>query len=128
MADFLLDTNILIKALRSDHKALDFMFELKQKREMIFVSVTSRMEILAGMRPHEEERTMAFIDSLDRLVIDETIADQAGRMIYLYSRKGVQLSFPDALIAATALHHSLTLVTTNTRHFPIPELTLYELS
>jgi predicted nucleic acid-binding protein len=128
MADLLLDTNILIKALRSDHKALDFLDGLKQKREIIFVSVISRMEILAGMRPHEEERTMAFLDSLDSLAVDETIADQAGRIVHLYARQGTQLSFPDALIAATALHHSLTLVTTNTRHFPIPELTMQELN
>jgi len=31
----------------------------------------------------------------------------------------------DYLIVATALQHDLTLVTSNAKHFPIPELRLY---
>jgi predicted nucleic acid-binding protein len=46
------------------------------------------------------------------------VADQADRLIYNLARTGVQLSLPDALIAAMALEHDLTLVTTSARHFP----------
>jgi len=42
--------------------------------------------------------------------------------IYQYARRGIQLSFPDALIGATALAHGLALVTTNARHFPMEGL------
>jgi len=45
------------------------------------------------------------------------VADRAGRLIYAVARNGIQTSFPDALIAATALEHDLTVVTTNARHF-----------
>jgi predicted nucleic acid-binding protein len=31
---------------------------------------------------------------------------------------------PDAIIAATAMTHGLTLVTTNARHFPMPEVSV----
>ena len=127
MDDYLLDTNILILALRSDPKALDFMDALDEQQERVCISVATRTEILAGMRPHEEERTMELLDSLTNLVVDDAIADRAGRLIYGYARQGIQFSFADALIAATALHHDLTLATTNSRHFPIPELRLHPL-
>jgi hypothetical protein len=127
VADYVLDTNILILALRSDPKALDFLEELERKRERSCISVVTRTEILAGMRPHEEERTMALLDSLENIPVDEAIADRTGRLIYQYARQGVQLSFPNALIAATALEHDLTLATTNPKHFPMPELRLHPL-
>ena len=125
MADYLLDTNILIFALRSDPKALDFLDALERKKERACISVVTRTEILAGMRPHEEECTMELLDSLENLPVDEAIADRAGRLIYQYARQGIQLSFADALIAATALEHDLILATTNPKHFPMPELRLY---
>ena len=127
MADYLLDTNILIFALRSDPKALDFLDALERKKERACISVVTRTEILAGMRPHEEERTLELLDSLENLPVDEAIADRAGRLIYQYARQGVQLSFADALIAATALHHDLALATTSPEHFPMPELRLHPL-
>lgn len=127
MADHLLDTNVLILALRSDPKALDLLDALDRKREHVCISVATRTEILAGMRPYEEERTIELLGSLDNLLVDEITADQAGRLIYQYACQGIQLSFPDALIAATALHHGLTLATTNPKHFPIPDLRLQPL-
>lgn len=128
MADYILDSNILILALRSDPKALDLLDALELKKERMCISVVTRTEILAGMRPQEEERTMELLDSLENLPVDEAIADRAGRLIYQYARQGVQLSFPDAVIAATTLHHDLTLATTNPKHFPIPELRLHPLN
>ena len=74
------------------------------------------------MHPHEEARTVELLDAMAALPLDVPVADQAGRLIYRYARQGVQVSFADALIAATALHHDLTLVTTNARHFRMPEL------
>ena len=121
------DTNILILALRSDPKGLGLLDMLDRKRERVCISVATRAEILAGMRPHEEERTMELLDSLENLPVDEATADLAGRLIYQYARQGIQFSFPDALIAATALRHDLTLATTNPKHFPVPDLRLHPL-
>ena len=48
------------------------------------------------------------------------VAEREGvsrKFIYEQAQKGRQVSFPDALITATALEHDLTLVTTNVRHF-----------
>ena len=124
MADYLLDTNILILHLRSHPKVTLLLYQWSESG-LLYISVVTRAEILAGMHAHEEARTLELLDSLTSIPVDEGVADQAGRLIYQYAHQGIQLSFPDALLAATALQHDLTLVTTNLKHFPIPELNLY---
>ena len=121
MANYLLDSNILILALRREPTALDLMDDLQAQGDLC-ISVATRTEVLAGMRPHEEAITMSLLDSLISLPATVPIADHAGRWIYQYARRDIQLSFPDALIAATAVAHDLTLVTTNARHFPMEGL------
>mgnify|MGYP000005846685 FL=1 len=122
MGDYLLDTNILILALRGHSGALDFLLALEREEKRALISVVTRAEVLTGMHPHEEPRTLELLNALGNLPVDRDVADQAGRWVYQYARQGVQLSLPDALIAATAFLHHLTLVTTNPQHFPIPGL------
>lgn len=116
MPTSLLDTNILIFALRRNTAALDLLERLRQ-RDDATISVATRAEILAGMRPHEETITMALLNSLRNLVVSDEVADLAGRLIYRLARTGIQLSFPDALIAATAIIQNLAIITTNAVHF-----------
>jgi predicted nucleic acid-binding protein len=78
------------------------------------------------MQPHEERITVELLLALLSLPVTEGITDRAGRLINSLARNGLQLSFPDALIAATALEHDLTLVTTNARHFPVSGLEMQE--
>ena len=124
MGDYLLDTNILIYQLRGNQTVSKLLLELNQKGALSISTVT-RTEILAGMRPQEDTATLTLLDSLLSLPLDVAVADKAGRLIYQYAGQGNPLSFADALIWATALTHQLTLVTTNAKHFPMPELQLY---
>ena len=126
MADYLLDSNVLILHLR-ERPELTALLTQWGKEGTLLISVATRTEILAGMRPPEEERTMELLDSLENLPVDEAIADQAGRLIYQHARRGIQLFFPDAIIAATALRHDLTLATTIPKHFPMSDLRLHPL-
>lgn len=48
------------------------------------------------------------------LTIDASVADRWGRLL---AKEGRPLPTIDSLLAATALHHELTLVTRNTRDF-----------
>ncbi len=50
----------------------------------------------------------------------------AGELIRRFRAQGLTLDRPDAIIGATAIAHGLVLVTYNARHFPMPELRLYE--
>jgi predicted nucleic acid-binding protein len=116
MLTYLLDTNVLIMALRGRTMALDLL-EQYRVHDSAGISVTTRTEILAGMRSHEEHLTMELLASLLNLSVTADVADRAGRLIYTAARKGIQTSFPDALIAATALEHGIIVVTTNAAHF-----------
>ncbi len=49
----------------------------------------------------------------------------AGLLKRDYGKKGQTLNLGDVLIAATALHNSLTLLTDNVKDFPMKELSLY---
>lgn len=121
MADHLLDSNVLIFHLR-DHREVTAQLARWGAEGPLSISVATRTKILAGMRPHEEEMTMALLDPLISLPVDAAIADRASRMIYEYARRGIQFSFPDAVIAATALQHDLTLATSSSKRFAVPEL------
>jgi len=116
MPTSLLDTNVLIFALRRNTAALDLLEQLRQ-RDDATISVATRAEVLAGMLSHEEPTTMALLNSLRNLPVTDEVADLAGRLIYRLARTGVQLSFPDALISGTAIVHDLAIITTNAVHF-----------
>jgi toxin FitB len=49
--------------------------------------------------------------------IDAAIADRWGSMAALAKQKGNALPVIDGLLAATALHHHLTIVSRNSSHF-----------
>ncbi|MCX6030319.1 MAG: type II toxin-antitoxin system VapC family toxin [Chloroflexi bacterium] len=116
MGELLLDTNVLVLHLRKRGSVTEFLLKWGQQ-DNLHISVVTRTELIAGMRPREERTTMDLLASLHNLPITPAIADRAGRLIYAKARQGIQVSFPDALIAATALEHELIVVTTNARHF-----------
>jgi predicted nucleic acid-binding protein len=91
----------------------------------LYISVITHAEVIAGMHSHEEAKTLSILDAFNTLTLDREIADQAGRWIYQYARRGIQLGLADVLIAATAFREGLTLATTNARHFPMPGLTVH---
>ena len=82
-------------------------------------------ELMAGMRPHEQAFTSALLDGLVQYELTSNIAIRAGLMKREWAAKGRTLPLDDAFIAATALAHNLTLVTTNLKDFPMPELRLH---
>lgn len=116
MADYLLDTNVIILLFRNDRKAKQTISMVAQLGD-VSISAITRAEIVAGMKLVEEKTTLALLNSFTTIPVDSVIADQAGKLIFQHARQGFPLSFPDALIAATALIETSTLVTTNIKHF-----------
>jgi predicted nucleic acid-binding protein len=128
MAIYLLDTNIIIDAINEKKDRYRLLLELAEAQGHTLaccpINVT---EVYAGMRPKEEARTSALLRSLHLFPITFPVAELAGQLKRTHSKKGISLSLPDVIVAAVAIHNQLTLITENTKHFPMPEITLYPL-
>jgi predicted nucleic acid-binding protein len=125
MSDYLLDTNILILYLRKTPGYYELLDTLAAD-DTLYISAITRLEIIRGMRDREREATFDILDSLETIEISIEIADKAGELIRTWRTQGVVLEDADALIAATALEHGLALVTTNAKHFSMPDLVVYQ--
>jgi tRNA(fMet)-specific endonuclease VapC len=85
------------------------------------ISVITIMEIAKGLhKMRREERLTQFLDSLtgiNVLALDVQAAELAGRIYADLERVGQPIGRADPMIAAIALHHDLTLITGNQRHY-----------
>lgn len=118
----LLDTSILIDALRSRRGRRLWLAELVRAGHSLETSALNIGEVYAGMRPEEETATRAFLGVLVIHPITATAAENAGRMKNQWSRKGRTLTLADMIIAATTIEQGCELVTDNGKDFPMPEL------
>ena len=124
MSGFLLDTNVVSELIRPkpDHNVLRWIDETHES--MLFLSVLTLGEIRNGigrLRPGSRrgrleswlqvELRVRFQDRI--LPIHEAIADRWGTVSAMATAKGKPVPVVDGLLAATALHHNLTLVTRN---------------
>jgi len=125
MSDYLLDTNILVRLFRKTTGFLDLLTSLAGD-DVLYISVVTRLEVIRGMQEHEREATYHLLDSFETIAIALEVADKAGELIRASRKQGVTLEDMDALIAATALQYGLALVTTNAKHFPMPDLVVFQ--
>lgn len=85
------------------------------------VSAVTVMEMVDGYRSNQAGRQLqtflAALASQEVLAFDLPIAELAGEIAGGLRRAGQRIGPADTMIAASALHHGLELVTGNTRHF-----------
>jgi predicted nucleic acid-binding protein len=113
------DTSVLIDHLRGDERARASLRRAVRDGERLVSSVLTRVEVMAGMRPDESDRTMHLLSSLDWVEVDESLAERAGWLAnrFLGSHPGVDPV--DYVIAATTERLEANLWTRNVRHFPM---------
>ena len=128
MAILLLDSTVIIDHLngRSGRSAFIEQLVLEQGNRLACCPVNIT-EVYGGLRPGEERKTVAFLDSLEYLPVTADVARMAGLLRRDWQRKGLTLSYADVTIAAVALANAVPLLTDNPRHFPMPELRLFPL-
>lgn len=123
---FLLDTNV-VSELRKSHRmdASVLRWSCKQVQASLFLSVITVMELRMGILSLGRRDT-AQADILDRWMNEQVLPAFLGRILPVdmaVANQCAALHVPDprsdrdALIAATALVHGLTVVTRNTQDF-----------
>jgi len=119
---WLLDTNVLSEGRRPKPEPRVIAFYEQQPSEQLYISVLSLAEIRYGIeRLKEPEKRVTLTNWLTQQVrpefegrilpITEDIMLQWRLLLEDGRRTGHTYSHPDLIIAATALHHDLTVVT-----------------
>lgn len=106
---YLLDSVILIDHFNGISAATAF---LHTHGASCALSVVTRAEVLAGFDEDTELLALRLLDAFPTLPLTLAIADDAARL-----RRTSRWKLPDAVQAAIAREHDLTLVTRNTRDF-----------
>lgn len=128
MRGFLLDTNCISEVVRTrpEPRVLQWMEAVDER--LLYLSVLTLGEIRKGVAglPQSKRRTQLEtwleLDLRARfagriLAIDAAVADRWGLLAAEARRKGRTLSAIDGLLAATALHHNLTIASRNVNDF-----------
>jgi predicted nucleic acid-binding protein len=114
----LVDTSILIDYLRGQLAAADLL-EQERAEAPLHASEITRLEVLAGMRPSEDEATRSLLSTLLWHPVDAQVAEEAGALGRRWLPSHHAIDGADLAIAATATLNQLRLLTRNVRHFPM---------
>ena len=128
MSGFLLDTNCVSELIRSEPEPRVLEWMQMADESLLYLSVLSLGEIRKGVASLAQGKRRTQLETwlelelqarfAGRLLpIDASIADRWGRLAADTKRKGRPLSAIDGLLAATALHHNLTVVSRNVADF-----------
>ena len=114
----LVDNNVLIEYLRGDSRAEEF---LESNPDAVFISSITVGELYQGVIEGDERTALdSLISAFTILPVTEEIAKEGGLICRKY-RKTHNSGLADCLIAATARHHDLPLISLNLKHFPMLE-------
>lgn len=113
MRQHLIDSNIIIDFLKEKEKVVVFLDSLEE----IIVSAITVGEIYQGVRNKKELKfAKSFFETTRVLAIDKQVSELALRLMEEYTLSHGLLIL-DAMIAASAIRHNLTLMTGNIKHF-----------
>lgn len=126
---YLVDSDVLIDGLVGIPTALDLVAQLRQQG--LAVSIVSYGEVFEGAfkssdPPGRLARFRAYLDDFAVIPLSDPIMESFARIRADLRGSGRLISDLDILIAATAIHHDLTLITRNLRHFErVPGLAIH---
>ena len=125
MGQIVVDTDVLILHLRGN-ESVRAMLKEAAKDSLLCCSAITIGEIHAGMRDDELEKTEKLLNSLAVIDVDRKIAALAGD--YRRTIKSHHLELDDCLIAATCAINKATLITANSKHYPMKDVMKKEVS
>ncbi len=108
--DYLVDTNMMIYYLNGDQIAIDW---LREHKNHISISMIVSLEVLSYPFTELEDKIVrGFLGAFRLFDLDQPIFEKT-----IHLRRAHKIKLPDAIIAATANCHDLTLVTRNVSDF-----------
>ena len=118
----LLDTDIFSEILKGiDQNVVARATAYRDAFGHYTLSVITVMEIVKGFHKLQREtrirQFLAGIPTVELLTLDLQISILTGRIYADLERTGQPIGRADPIVAATALHHGLTLVTGNLHHY-----------
>ncbi len=124
---YLVDVNVLCESSKPNPEAAVLQWLADHDAEL-HISVLSLGEMLKGIhlmdRGKRRQEIEHWYERVERwatrctLPLDSAIMKTWAAFYAKHQRAGLKLAVIDSLVAATALHHQLTLVTRNTSDFP----------
>ncbi len=136
MSGFLLDTNCIseVVSIKPDPRVLAWLDASDERT--LYLSALTLGEIRKGIASLAEGKRRSQlevwleIDLRNRfegriLPVDDAVAERWGVLAGEMKRKGTPIPTVDAMIAATALHHGLTVVSRNVEDFKNAEVSLF---
>lgn len=125
MSLLLIDTNIIIDALKKKRGRAEYLESLPRHGFTLAVCAVVLTELYTGIASADVHKAEGMTRDFVFLATNGELARLAGILRKRYRDQGISLSTPDCLIAAVAIHYGVLLVTDNPEHFPMPELRLY---
>jgi len=119
-----IDSDILIWHLRGERKALRLLKRLRDDEQFdLWIGAMQRAEVVFFMQPAEESSTLLFLTQFQIASVDQQIIDKAGEFYRKWNpRSGTDVN--DAILAATVLQTGGKIYTLNSKHYPMPEVTV----
>ena len=119
-----IDSDVLIWHLHGERKALNLLKRLRDIELFeLWIGAMQRAEVVFFMRPAEESATLLFLAQFQTAPVDQQIIDQAGEFYRKWNpRSGTDVN--DAILAATVLQTGGRIYTLNSKHYPMPEVTV----
>jgi predicted nucleic acid-binding protein len=128
MSGFLLDTNCISEVVRLKPEPRVMAWMEGAEESLLYLSVLTMGEIRKGLAALQQSKRRTQLETWLELElqarfsgrilpIDAAVADRWGLLAASAKRSGKALSSIDGLLAATAIHHNLTIVSRNVSDF-----------
>lgn len=119
MAKYLLDTCTCISMFRNEGRVRETLQDVGIKN--CYISEITVAELYFGLAKANNQKRMLDdirrVQQLFRVIPAYSSFREYGELRYSLERTGLRVDQFDLLIGATAIHHNLTLVTSNIKHF-----------
>lgn len=122
MKAVLIDSDVLIEVSRGrDLEVVRRWDELSLSETLLLCSPVSVAELWHGARPADHPILDRIFSVLSCVPIDNAVGRRAGEYLRKYS-KSHSVELGDALIAATAFLHDVSIWTRNRKHYPMRDI------